>query len=101
MDSSFIPAAPPPPGATLDFGRKPWSSVTFGIMSVTIAVVVIAVAVRMFTKLYVIQKFHHEDCKLPIWSNRTKLTGLDMLVFAAVSLHLLPCTLSLPLTAHR
>lgn len=61
---SSIPAMQPPPGAVVDFNApNPWQKISVSVTSVFIALALVSVGVRAYTKTRIVGKGSWDDCK--------------------------------------
>ena len=66
VDPWTTPAGTPHGGETSELNLGPWGPVrgwTIGIMTITSAVTLLEVAVRIFTKVHIMRQVNKEDCK--------------------------------------
>lgn len=89
VDLTKIPALNPPPGVAPDFvDPATRANLTLISCAAIVAVMILFVMLRMYTKIYVIQTTGWDDCKqirpLPTRKIPTKLTDIDVCIFAAV-----------------
>lgn len=88
MASSIVPAMPPPAGQTSNFVDPPYIGTRFLVVNcVFLPLAVIALAVRTWTRLFIVRSFRFDDCE---WMSRIKgwprWLVLDLMIFALVGL---------------
>jgi hypothetical protein len=91
VDLTKIPALDPPPGVTPDF-VDPATRANLTLVSCAgiVAVMILFVMLRMYTKIYVIQTTGWDDCKQirPLSTRNiyvaTNMTDIDICILASV-----------------
>jgi len=68
VDLSKIPIVPPPPGEHTNFDIYPLKNISIIIVTLTTALMMFFLTVRIYTKVSEKSGIRFDDCKEPLWS---------------------------------